>query len=271
MHLDAVDLRSFYYRTKLGRVAQAALRGALRDMWPDVRGASLGGFGFAAPVLRQFMGEAARTICVMPAQQGAFHWPVDGPNLSVLVEERNWPVQAGFFDRLIVLHGLETSEQPGGLLEEVNRVLAPGGRAIFVVPNRTGAWARRDATPFGYGRPYSLGQLERQLQEHGFEPERHTAALYAFPSHRGFWLRMARTFEATGRRFNAQRFAGAMLLETTKLAFAAPRAGIRETARNPLGVLGGLAVPGRPAAGRAGRVRAGQLGAASLDSARRRC
>jgi SAM-dependent methyltransferase len=199
------------------------------------------------------MGEAQRTLCLMPAQQGAFHWPVEGANISVLVEERNWPVQAGLFDRIIVVHGLETSEQPGALLEEVNRALAPGGRAIFVVPNRSGIWARRDATPFGYGRPYSLGQLERQLQEHGFEPEGHTAALYALPSHRAFWLKLSRTFEGTGRRFAAHRFAGAILVETTKLAFAAPRSGARERARSPLEVFGGLAVPGRPAAGRAAR------------------
>lgn len=253
MHLDAVDLRSFYYRTKLGRVAQTALRSALRELWPDVRGAAIGGFGFAAPFLRPFMAEAQRTLCLMPAQQGAFHWPVDGPNVSVLVEERNWPVQAGFFDRILVVHGLETSERPGALLEEVNRALAPGGRAIFVVPNRTGIWARRDATPFGYGRPYSLGQLERQLQEHGFEPERHAAALYAVPSHKAFWLKLAAPCERTGRRFNAQRFAGAILVETTKLAFAAPRSGAREAARTPLEVFGGIAVPGRPAAGRAAR------------------
>lgn len=258
MHLDAVDLRSFYYRTKLGRVAQAALRGALRQIWPDLRGCALGGFGFAAPFLRPFMAEATRTLCLMPAQQGAFHWPVDGANISVLVEERNWPVQAGFFDRILVVHGLETSERPGALLEEVNRALAPGGRAIFVVPNRSGMWAQRDATPFGYGRPYTLGQLERQLQEHGFEPERSAAALYALPSHRAFWLRLGPAFERAGRRFNARRFAGAILVETTKLAFAAPRSGAREAVRSPLGVLGGLAVPqgsapGRPVVGRVTR------------------
>ena len=39
-------------------------------------------------------------------------------------------------------------------------MLAPGGRVVFIVPNRSGLWARRDVTPFGYGRPYSLGQLE---------------------------------------------------------------------------------------------------------------
>jgi len=253
--MDAVDLRQFYFRTPLGRVAQHALQQALRALWPNVRGQSLAGYGFAAPLLRPFAEEAARTLCLMPAQQGAFHWPVDAPNRSVLVEERNWPVQPGFFDRIIVAHGLETSDRPGALLEEVNRCLAPGGRAIFIAPNRAGLWARRDATPFGHGRPYSLGQLERLLQEHGLEPERHAAALYALPSHRSFWIKLAKLMEATGRRLDAQPLAGVILVETTKLAFAAPRSGAR--ARSPLAVLEGLTAPApKPASGRAARALA---------------
>lgn len=252
MHLDAVDLRAFYYRTKLGRVAQHALRAALRQLWPDVRGCALAGYGFAAPFLRPFCEEAQRVLSLMPAQQGAFHWPVDGPNKSVLVEERNWPVNAGFFDRVLVAHGLETSEQPGRLLEEINRCLSPGGRAIFIVPNRSGLWARRDATPFGYGRPYSLGQLHRQLQEHGFEPEQDAAALYNLPSHKPFWLRTAALAEQTGRRFDARRLAGVVLVETSKLGFAAPRSGARVSTKSPLEVFGGLTTPKpKPVAGRA--------------------
>ena len=267
MHLDAVDLRSFYYRTKLGRVAQAGLRQRLREMWPDVRGATLGGYGFAAPFLRPFKAEAARTLCLMPAQQGAFHWPVDGANVSVLCEETNWPINAGFLDRIIVVHGLEMSEQPGRLLEEINRALAPGGKAIFVAPNRSGLWARRDATPFGYGRPYSVGQLERQLQEHGFEPERHAAALWAFPSHRRFWLNVAGACERMGRGVDAQRLAGAILVETSKLAFAAPRSGAKAPVTAPLKAWGGLAPAPKPA-GRAARDDAS--GRASWSGVRKR-
>lgn len=252
MHQDAVELRRFYYRTRLGRIAQTAIRGALRELWPDVRGATVAGFGFAAPFLRPFKAEATRTLCLMPAQQGAFHWPVETANVTVLVEERNWPVQPGFFDRIVVAHGLEVSERPGALLQEINRCLAPGGRAIFIAPNRSGLWARSDATPFGHGRPYSVGQLERVLQEHGFEPEQATAALYAPPSERAFWLRLAGLAERTGRRLDARRLAGAVLVETTKLAFAAPRSGARAAATTPLDVLEGLA-GARPATGRAAR------------------
>ena len=59
MHLDVLDLRAFYYRTPLGRSAQRVLQEALRELWPDTRGLTVVGFGFAAPMLRPFLADAA--------------------------------------------------------------------------------------------------------------------------------------------------------------------------------------------------------------------
>lgn len=191
MHLDVVDLRAFYYRTSLGRAAQKAIRDRVMEIWPNVDGETIAGFGFAAPMLRPFLQQARRVISLMPGPQGVMPWPEGNDNYSVLCEETQWPLPTGFVDRLVVLHGLETSEQPSELLDEIWRVLAPGGRVLIIVPNRSGLWARRDATPFGYGRPYSLGQLETQLKRHRFLVERHLAALYAPPSQKRFWLKAA--------------------------------------------------------------------------------
>ncbi|HEY5597224.1 MAG TPA: hypothetical protein VIK47_00340 [Kiloniellales bacterium] len=123
MHLDVVELRSFYYTTQLGRMAQRMVRARLREMWPDIHGMNLVGFGFAAPFLRPFMEETARTLCLMPAQQGVFPWPPEGPNVTALVEETLWPLPTGFADRLIIAHGLESCERPAALFEEIWRVL----------------------------------------------------------------------------------------------------------------------------------------------------
>ena len=71
---------------------------------------------------------------------------------------------------------VQWSPDEAALFAEIRRVLAPGGKAIFLVPNRAGIWARRDATPFGYGRPYSIGQLEKTLSDNKFTAERHAAA-----------------------------------------------------------------------------------------------
>ncbi len=252
MHLDVLDLRTFYYRTKLGRSAQRALQEALRGLWPETPQMTVVGFGFAAPMLRPFLSDAARVIALMPAQQGVMPWPVGGPNVAALVEETRWPLPAASVDRLIVAHGLETCERPEALLDEIWRVLAPRGHAIFIVPNRSGLWARRDVTPFGFGRPYSFGQLEAILSRHRLAPERHAAALYAPPSHRRFWLQTAPLWERLGRRFDPHLVAGILMMEATKHVFARPKSGARATIPGPLDVLGDLSRPRpEPVSGRA--------------------
>lgn len=253
MHLDVAELRRFYYRTHLGQIAQRSIRQSLAAHWRDVKGMNLVGYGFAAPFLRPYKGVALRAVSLMPGEQGAFHWPVEGDNISVLADERRWPLATGFVDRLIVAHALENSERPAAVLEEMARVMAQGARAIIVAPNRTGVWARSDLTPFGHGRPFSVGQLERLLRGYALEPVAHSAALYSPPTTRRFWLRSAGMVERMGRRLDAQRLAGAVLVEVEKTTYAAPRGNAPVTARTPLEVLGGLAAPRpKPVAGRSG-------------------
>ncbi|MGR3616410.1 MAG: class I SAM-dependent methyltransferase [Paracoccaceae bacterium] len=216
MHLDAKDLRNFYYRSTLGRAAQASIRSRLVSMWPDAVGQTVVGFGFAVPLLRPYLKDARRVVGLMPGPQGVMQWPAGMPNVSVLCEETLWPLDTGYVDRLVVMHGLETSDQPSRLLEECWRVLGPGGRAIFVVPNRAGLWSRSDETPFGFGRPYTLGQLENQLRAHDFTVERHAASLYRLPSHKRFWLKSGAVLEKTGRKLPMVLAGGVFLVEVSK-------------------------------------------------------
>ncbi|MEM1273119.1 MAG: class I SAM-dependent methyltransferase [Pseudomonadota bacterium] len=249
MHLDVLALRQFYYRTRLGRIAQKAIRDQVLQLWPEAKGQTVAGFGFAVPLLRPYLSDARRVVAVMPAEQGVMSWPQGADNISLLSQENAWPLPTGLVDKLICLHGLETSEAPAPLLDEIMRVLGPGGRALFIVPNRGGLWARRDATPFGYGRPYSLGQIEAQLKRHDFVPERHAAALFAPPSEKRFWLKSADMFERAGRRLSTYTAGGVILVEASKHAIAPTRPGLAERVRKPLSVLEGSPQP----AGVAGR------------------
>ena len=187
MHLDVKDLRNFYYRSTLGRAAQKVIRDQMLTLWPEAKGQTVVGFGFAAPLLRPYLGLARRVTCLMPGPQGVMPWPAGQPNVSVLCEETHWPIETGHVDRLVVMHGLETSEWPTHVLEECYRVLGPGGRALFIVPNRAGLWSRNDRTPFGYGRPFTMGQLDQQLKLWGFKTEHSQTALYQPPSEKRFW------------------------------------------------------------------------------------
>jgi len=243
MHLDVLDLRNFYYRTGLGRSAQRAIRSQVTTLWPEADRLTVVGFGFAVPLLRPYLNKARRVIALMPGPQGVMHWPAGAKNVSVLCQETLWPLETGHADRLIVMHGLETSDHPAALLEECWRVLGPGGRALFVVPNRAGLWARGDKTPFGFGRPYSTGQLEGMLRQHGFVPERHVAAMYMPPTRSRFWLRTGAFWEKLGRKISTRIAGGVLLVEVTKRVAAPTGPTNPEPVRRPLRVLNGLAKP----------------------------
>ncbi len=243
MHLDVQDLRNFYYRSTLGRAAQASIRARTQEIWPEAKGQTVAGFGFAVPLLRPFLAQARRVTALMPGPQGVMPWPPGQPNISVLAEETMWPMETGHVDKLIVLHGLETSDRPAELLDECWRVLGPGGKALFIVPNRAGLWSRSDATPFGFGHPYTPGQLEAQLKSQGFLPERHRAALFQPPTARRFWLRAAPLFERVGRSMPSVIAGGVFMIEASKRVHPPRGSVIPEAVRKPIRVLEGLPRP----------------------------
>lgn len=244
MHLDVLDLRNFYYRTQLGRVAQKAIRDRVVALWPageaENAGQTVAGYGFAVPLLRPYLSGARRVIGLMPAQQGVMPWPAGLPNVSLLCEETRWPLETGMVDRLIVMHGLETSDHAEALMEEAGRVLGPGGRALFIVPSRTGLWAPNESTPFGFGRPFTLGQLDAQARRAGFTPERHAGALFIPPSQRRFWLRSAQVWEQIGQKIPGFLAAGVVMLEVSKQVPARRQTGLGATVKKPLSVLEGM-------------------------------
>jgi hypothetical protein len=237
MHLDVQALRNFYYRSGLGRAAQKTVRSEVLKLWPEAKGQTVAGFGFAVPFLRPYLPEARRVIALMPGPQGVINWPQEGPNVSVLCEETAWPLETGHVDKLLVIHGLETSEQPSAVLEECWRVLGPGGSVLFIVPNRAGLWSRSDRTPFGFGRPYTQTQLENQLKAHSFMPLRHSTTLYQPPSEKQIWRKTAGMWERLGGQLSVVVSGGVLLVEASKRVQAPSGPGLRETVRKPLEVL----------------------------------
>jgi SAM-dependent methyltransferase len=218
MPLDVKSLRDFY-RTPLGRVARRQLTLAIRERWKRVNGLAVAGAGFASPFLGTFRTEAASLACLMPSRQGAIVWPRSGHSHSVLVGENQWPLPDNSIDRLLAVHCLEQAERTGPLLREVWRVLKPDGRVLFVVPNRRGLWSRMDRTPFGYGLPFSRGQLETQLTDALFTPRDWSQCLYFPPMSQRLMLRMAPALERFGSSMSIG-VAGVILVEATKEVMA---------------------------------------------------
>jgi SAM-dependent methyltransferase len=201
-------------------VAARLLRDRLRAFWPSLRGQCVLGLGYASPFLRLWRAEAARCVALVPPHLPPWRWPRKAPCRTAVAEEDALPFPDLSFDRILLVHGLETAENARRLLREAWRVLKDDGRLLVVVPNRLGVWAQLERTPFGHGQPYSPGQLERLLQRQMFRAERRGQALYVPPFNTRILLRGAEGWERVGPKL-FPRFAGLTLVEAEKDMFAA--------------------------------------------------
>ena len=188
----------------------------LEEAWGDGRGLDILGLGYATPFLDSFSA-ARRTVAAMPSGQGVEAWPQGVRNRACLMDEAALGFPNALFDRILVAHGLEESDDPLALLREVWRVLAPSGRTIIVASSRLGLWSDAERTPFGHGRPFTRGQLEQLVREAELEPIAWSRALYVPPL--DWTAGWAEGFEQVGSRLCPQ-FSGLILLEAVKQTFA---------------------------------------------------
>ncbi len=239
MRRSVEDLNAFY-ATPEGQVVQRLVNLRLKDQWNDVRGLDLLSIGYATPYLDNF-NEARRVLQAMPAAQGAEIWPKDLKVRATLVEEEALPFPSALFDRILMVHALEESPAPQNLLLEASRLLSPNGKLILVVAARGGFWAHAEKTPFGYGQPYSRGQLENAVRDAELEPMAWSHALYVPPVRS--LLRWAKTIETVVPHIWPLT-GGLILMEAGRKPFVATTARAQKSLLPELrGVLAGAGAP----------------------------
>lgn len=216
---DVIDLRSFY-ETRLGSIACQVIRRRIETFWDECSGDYVIGIGYALPYLLPFLEEARFLAAFMPATQGVIHWPGSHrPNLSVLVEEDELPLEDNSVTRILAVHALEHTDNIGGMIGECWRVLEPGGRLLCIVPNRRGVWARTDNTPFGQGQPYSTRQLRQLLEQYQFTQTRSESSLFIPPMDFAPFLKTHKLLEECGDMMFGM-FGGVVLTEAEKQLYA---------------------------------------------------
>jgi SAM-dependent methyltransferase len=230
MTLDVHELAAFY-ASPLGEASRRLIGRVLRARWESCRGYSVMGLGYCGPYLDRYRDEALRTFALTPAAQGVIPWPATGRTAVSLVAEDMLPLPDACVERVLVAHALETAEHPSAVLEEVWRVLAPEGRAIFVTPSRRGVWARVDGTPFGHGQPFSRGQLRDLVRDALFSPVFWGEALYAPPFRRRALISWGPAIERVGSALGLP-FAGVHIVEALKQVHRP--VGARQLARRKL-------------------------------------
>ena len=158
---DLVELGRFYGTPRGAEVARQLSATMRRLVGEFGRGSLVTGLGYPGPFLR----------CWPQARR------IDASLMPVPVERID-PA-----DLVVVVHALEFSDDPRGLLREAWKLLADHGRLVVVVPNRAGPLAHLPGTPFGRGRPMGISELDRLLADNLFRTETRRLAV-SLPSAR---------------------------------------------------------------------------------------
>ncbi len=218
MSLEAIRLQS-WYQTPLGETA-IRMVGSSMERWLALNPSDRTlGFGYPQPFLDRLRPWIGSVLGASPAEMGVACWPTGQNNRIAQVRPDALPFPDDAFERIIMTHLLEGVQSPRATLRESWRVLAPGGRLLVMVPNRGGWWARRDATPFGWGRPFSPKQLRLTLEESLFLPRQSCFALFCPPLTGKRWLGAASAWEKGGARWFAP-LGGVILCEAEKVMYA---------------------------------------------------
>jgi SAM-dependent methyltransferase len=199
MRHDARSLADFY-ESPLGLVARRHIARRISAVWTPAKDQRILGTGFAIPYLRPYLADAERVIAAMPAQGGVIIWPPQRV-LSVLVEDEALPFPDAFFDRILVVHGLERADASRAYLRQLWNILAPEGEILLVAPNRASFWSQVEISPFAEGRPSSRHELDTLLTEAMFEPNHWDRALYAPPLKSRRLVKTGQGWERLGSRF----------------------------------------------------------------------
>ena len=218
VQMDVVELREFY-ASLLGDTTCRLVTAALRPLIKFHTRQSVLGLGYAMPYLDQLVPADMKQFAFMLARQGVIHWPGQGVVQSALVDPYDLPLLESTVDHALVVHGLEQAEDPQDMLREIWRVLAPQGRLLLVVPNRRGLWSSSDASPFGYGQPFSRSQLSGLLKNTQFSVQSWHYALYMPPVQLSGMIKTARFVERLGA-VAATRFSGVIIVEAMKQVYA---------------------------------------------------
>lgn len=216
--MDVVELREFY-ASGLGQSAQERIA---RVLMPRIRphaGQMVLGLGFAHPYLEGVADPGVVSLSFMLARQGVIHWPTNEAVRAALVDECDLPLLESVADHVVVVHGLELSDDPLAMLQEIWRVMAPQGKLTLVIPNRRGLWSASDASPFGHGQPFSRSQITNLLKEARFSVTWSKEALVMPPFSAPALLKMAGVLEGVGTRVLGH-YSGVLLVEAVKQVYA---------------------------------------------------
>ena len=215
MWFDVLKLRRWYHSLQ-GRLVQRVIKRQLAPLLPEGGGEIYTlGLGYPHPYLPHPKDNNQTFVAMLPSV-GAVAWPEREKNRTLLLDD--FPFAENTFDCILMCHHLEFTSDANALLAKCWHALRPEGQLVIMVPNRAGAWARRDGTIFAYGQPYTAHQLEKLLRRNSYKITQSTFSLFFPPFNWRPLLKFYETFEKIGARWRAP-VGGVIIMQAQKDVF----------------------------------------------------
>lgn len=193
-----------FYHSLCGRLASKIINSHILSLWSDtedLKDMNILALGWPYPYIHHFTTNYNRTIVVNPHiyKENLEEIPKSYKNITIVSEINKLPFYEQFFDRIIVIHGAEFSNDIIKFFNNLEELLVSNGRIIIISPNKSGLWRRGQKTPFGYGNATTAGQLQWSFKQVGFEVDYYSSALNFFPTQSRTILSLATKWERFGR------------------------------------------------------------------------
>lgn len=129
---NILELKQFYDSAK-GHNTCRIIRKIISNHWRFAVNETIAGYGFALPYL-PILAERNKLIAFCPAQMGAMSIE---QNIAVaLIEENLLPLKNESLERILLIHAIESCQNPDELFAEFWRVLKPYGRVLIFAENK---------------------------------------------------------------------------------------------------------------------------------------
>jgi len=176
------DLEGFY-RSPSGRYLSNEIENCLSSIWAgsDLKQCHLLCVGFPPPGIMKTALSGQSFAVFSPGFLGPNKIDNKGLNISLVGDETHLPFPEGSYDRVLVFHALEYMEDPRSFIEEVWKILSPGGRVFLMTPNKKGAWKKTGLPNSELAKPYLFREVRSFLEQNGFTVGKNFGASYGLP------------------------------------------------------------------------------------------
>ena len=211
--MDIVKLKDFY-RGDLGRTLAKVLTCYIEKLLKIDDTSVVLGLGYTVPFITNIRTKG-RFLALATTSLDA--QTKDGQ--IIFAKNKKLPFLDNTFDKVILIHELEYSENPNSLLEEVSRILRVNGKIIIAVPNKYGLWASSKSTPVAESKAFSSSDLSAVLKRNNFSISQSQYGVFIPPTSKKWLQKLVYSLEKAGYRWFAP-FSGFIIVEAKKTIYS---------------------------------------------------